>query len=29
MARVVKNLVDAGFSIEDASKAAMLVQAAG
>ena len=29
MARVVKNLVDAGFSIEDAAKAAMLVQAAG
>ena len=29
MARVVKNLVDAGLSIEDASKAAMLVQAAG
>ena len=29
MARVVKNLTDSGFSIEDASKAAMLVQAAG
>ena len=29
MARVVKNLVDSGFSIADASKAAMLVQAAG
>ena len=29
MARVVKNLTDSGFSIEDAAKAAMLVQAAG